>query len=53
MYQRFEVIPPNHYGYVHFPAALLIIFGLMFTGLLGYLLLPAIYVTNALVRLVV
>jgi hypothetical protein len=26
----FGVVPPNHYGYVRFPAALLVIFGLMF-----------------------
>jgi hypothetical protein len=26
----FNVTPPNHFGYVQFPAALLIIFGLMF-----------------------
>ncbi len=27
------VTPPNHFGYVHFPAALLIIFALMFTAI--------------------
>ena len=26
----FSVIPPNHLGYVHFPAALLLVFNLMF-----------------------
>jgi hypothetical protein len=30
MFRWFEVTPPNHPGYVHFPAALLIVFGLMF-----------------------
>lgn len=30
MFQRFAVTPPHHYGYVQFPAALLIVFGLMF-----------------------
>ena len=30
IFQWFEVNPPNHYGYVHFPAALLIVFALMF-----------------------
>lgn len=29
-FAQFEVIPPNHFGYVQFPAALLLIFGLMF-----------------------
>lgn len=29
-FRRFEVTPPNHYGYVVFPAALLLIFALMF-----------------------
>jgi hypothetical protein len=30
MYDRFHVTPPNHWGYVQFAAAMLIIFGLMF-----------------------
>ncbi|MGD0483578.1 MAG: hypothetical protein ABSB58_02870 [Gemmatimonadales bacterium] len=30
MYGRFHVTPPNHWGYVQFGAAMLIIFGLMF-----------------------
>lgn len=30
-YEVFGVTPPNHMGYVQFPAALLLIFGLMFT----------------------
>jgi hypothetical protein len=28
-----QVTPPNHLGYVHFPAALLLIFGLMFVAI--------------------
>lgn len=30
IFAHFEVMPPNHLGYVHFPALLLILFGLMF-----------------------
>ena len=30
VFGRFDVAPPNHVGYVQFPAALLIIFGLIF-----------------------
>lgn len=30
MYAHFGVTPPNHWGYVQFAAAILIIFGLMF-----------------------
>lgn len=30
LFARYDVTPPNHWGYVQFPAALLIIFGLMF-----------------------
>ena len=30
LYDRFGVTPPNHWGYVEFPALILIIFGLMF-----------------------
>jgi len=29
-FRLFNVTPPNHWGYVEFPAALLIIFGMMF-----------------------
>jgi hypothetical protein len=29
-FQYFNVTPPNHFGYVQFPAALLLIFALMF-----------------------
>lgn len=41
----FEVTPPNHPGYVQFPGALLIIFGLMFLQVArdpirSYLLIP-------------
>lgn len=30
VFEKFHVPPPNHYGYIHFPAALLIIYALMF-----------------------
>jgi len=30
MFKWYQVTPPNHYGYVQFPALLLIIFALMF-----------------------
>lgn len=30
---RFNIPPPNHYGYIHFPSALLIIFALMFAAI--------------------
>lgn len=33
LYQVFEVTPPNHVGYVQFPAALLVTFGLMFIAI--------------------
>jgi hypothetical protein len=33
LFQRFEVTPPNHLGYLHFPAALLIVFSLMFCAI--------------------
>jgi hypothetical protein len=29
-FEVFEVVPPNHFGYVQFPAVLLLIFALMF-----------------------
>ena len=32
-FDRFEVTPPNHVGYVQFPAALLLIFGIMFLAI--------------------
>ena len=32
VFQRFGVTPPNHPGYVQFPAALLVVFALMFTA---------------------
>ena len=32
-YRTFEVTPPNHWGYVQFPAALLIIFAAMFAAI--------------------
>jgi hypothetical protein len=31
-FERFGVTPPNHMGYVQFPAALLIVFALMFAA---------------------
>lgn len=30
LFAYFRIEPPNHFGYVQFPAALLVIFGLMF-----------------------
>ena len=33
MFEWFKVTPPNHYGYVHFPAALLIVFAVMFLNI--------------------
>lgn len=30
VFKWFEVTPPNHFGYVHFPAALLIVFAVLF-----------------------
>ena len=30
VFERFGVVPPNHMGYVHFPATLLIVFAIMF-----------------------
>jgi len=30
LFDRFGVTPPNHFGYVQFPAALLIVFAVMF-----------------------
>ena len=32
IFQRFDVTPPNHFGYVQFPALLLIIFAWMFAS---------------------
>jgi hypothetical protein len=32
-FERFNVTPPNHMGYVQFPAALLIIFALIFVAI--------------------
>ncbi len=32
-FERFNVTPPNHMAYVQFPAALLIIFGLIFVAI--------------------
>lgn len=33
IFSWYEIIPPNHVGYVHFPAALLIVFALMFINI--------------------
>jgi len=33
LFERFAVTPPNHWGYVQFPAALLIVFALMFLAI--------------------
>ncbi len=30
VFQKFNVAPPNHYGYVHFPAALLLVFAILY-----------------------
>jgi len=35
VFQFFRVTPPNHLGYVQFPAALLLIFALMFLRIAG------------------
>ena len=32
IFQRFEVSPPNHFGYVQFPALLLLVFAWMFAS---------------------
>ena len=32
IFQRFEVTPPNHFGYVQFPALLLLIFAWMYAS---------------------
>jgi hypothetical protein len=32
-FEQFKVTPPNHWGYVQFPAALLIIFAVMFVAI--------------------
>jgi hypothetical protein len=33
VFDRFGVTPPNHAGYVHFPAALLLVFAAMFAAI--------------------
>jgi hypothetical protein len=33
LFEWFGVIPPNHLGYLHFPAALLLVFALMFVAI--------------------
>jgi len=32
LFKWYGVTPPNHFGYVHFPAAILILFGIMFAA---------------------
>jgi hypothetical protein len=32
LFEAYDVTPPNHFGYVQFPAALLIVFALMFAA---------------------
>jgi hypothetical protein len=32
LFDAFEVVPPNHWGYVHFPAALLVVFAVLFSA---------------------
>ena len=32
IFDRFAVTPPNHWGYIHFPAALLLVFALLFAA---------------------
>ncbi|MBD3243069.1 MAG: hypothetical protein GF331_20935 [Chitinivibrionales bacterium] len=33
LFEQFAVPPPNHFGYVQFPAALLVVFALMFLAI--------------------
>jgi hypothetical protein len=33
VFEMFKVAPPSHFGYVHFPAALLVIFAIMFLAI--------------------
>ena len=33
LFQKFQVPPPNHFGYVQFPAALLLVFAFMFLAI--------------------
>ena len=33
LFELAQVTPPNHFGYIHFPAALLIVFALMFCAI--------------------
>lgn len=35
LFEAFRVPPPNHFGYVHFPALLLLVFGCMFLRIAG------------------
>jgi len=36
LFARFAVTPPNHFGYVQFPAALLIVFAIMFFAIAAH-----------------
>lgn len=33
VFKWFSVTPPNHWGYIHFPAALLLVFAVMFSAI--------------------
>ena len=33
LFEGLQVTPPNHFGYVHFPAALLLVFALMYLAI--------------------
>jgi hypothetical protein len=33
IYRWYGITPPNHFGYIHFPAALLIVFAIMFINI--------------------
>ena len=33
LFQGFQITPPNHFGYVHFPAALLVVFALLYLAI--------------------
>jgi hypothetical protein len=35
LFEQLGVVPPNHFGYVQFPAALLIVFALMYAAIAG------------------
>ncbi len=33
LFELLDITPPNHFGYVHFPAALLVVFALLFVAI--------------------